>query len=148
MDRTAEASELRARMLRNLRQAGVHRIVLRMLLHEALHDAVLERVERDRGETTAGREHFETGGERGLQLAEFVVHVDADRLESARRGMLAGLAGFHRTRDQLGELAGTLQRTLAPRRDDVARDPPRELFFAVFTDHARELVLRRAREES
>src|SRR5687767_11891991 len=122
MDCTADALELRARVLGNLRQAGVHRIVLRMLLHEALHDAVLERVERDRGETPARREHLETAVERGLQLAQLVVHVDADRLEGARRGMLAGLASSHRTRDQLGELAGALERSLAPRRDDVARD--------------------------
>src|SRR5688572_14520608 len=120
MDRAADTSQLRARMLGNLRQAGVHGVVLRMLLHEALHEAVLERVKGDRGETPARREHFETCCERGLQLAKLVVHVDADRLESARRRMLAGLASLHCARDDLGELAGAFERSLAPRRDDVA----------------------------
>src|SRR6187549_1767406 len=147
MYRAADASQFRARVRRNLRQAGVDRVLLRMLLHEALHQTVLERVKRDRGEAAARRQRLQTAVERGLQLRELVVHVDADRLERARRRMLAGLARLHGARDELGELTGALERSLAPRRDDVARDPLCELLFAVFADHASELVLRRAREE-
>ena len=56
-------------------------------LEEALHDPVLERVERDHGDAAAGSQHLEGGRKRLLELAELVVDRDAERLEDALRRM-------------------------------------------------------------
>ena len=77
-----------------------------MRLDELLDDAVFERVEADHREAAADREQLERAVERAPQLAELVVDVHAQRLEGARRRMLAGLARAHRARHQLGELQG------------------------------------------
>ena len=49
-------------------------------VEEGLHPAVFERMEGDHGETAAGTQHAFAGGETQIELAEFVIDVDAERL--------------------------------------------------------------------
>src|SRR5207244_185667 len=76
--------------------------------HESLHRAVLERVEADHGKATAGTEHRERCGQRGLERAQLVVHRNAQRLEDTLRGMAVAEAGRRGNRglDRLDEVAG------------------------------------------
>ena len=92
-------------------------------LHEVLHRPILERMEADHREAPAGAEHLERRGKTALELAELVVDVHAQRLEGARRRMLARLAGAHRAGDQGGELRRARDRLLAraPRRSPARR---------------------------
>src|SRR3546814_7984105 len=57
------------------------------LAQELLHDAIFQRVEGDHGEPAAGAEQRLGGRKAALQLAQLVVHVDAQGLEGARRGV-------------------------------------------------------------
>ena len=108
---------------------------------------VFQRMKTDYAQAAARRERDETPVERRLDLRELVVHMDADRLESARGGMLAGLARRHGARDDLRKLRRTRDRRLTTRRDDFASDALRETFLAVLTNYARQLVRRRLRDE-
>ena len=106
-------------------------------LEEALHDPVLEAVEGDDGKAAAGREHLLGGRQPALELVKLLVHVDADRLEGARRRVLlrARLVA-ERLADDLGELAGPLDR---PRGDDRAGDPARLGLLAIMEDDVGDL---------
>src|SRR5262249_39548559 len=79
----------RRRAHRRLRPADAHgevrraRAALLLLAEELLHDAVLERVERDHAEAAAGTQHLERGRERARDGAELVVDLDPQRLEDA-----------------------------------------------------------------
>ena len=55
--------------------------------HEALDDAVLERVVADDAEPPVRREQVEAGLERGRQRLQLAVDLDAQRLEDPRGGM-------------------------------------------------------------
>src|ERR1019366_6794616 len=76
LNRLAHQSELRARMRRHLRKAGVHRIGERMAAHELLHHAILERMKADDCKPSVRRQALERGFERGFQLREFTIHAD------------------------------------------------------------------------
>src|SRR5512138_1625941 len=102
MNRFTDASEFCARMGRDARQPRVHRVVMRVLLNEALDDSVLERMEADRAEPPTRRKRFERTGKRRFDLRELIVDMNAQRLEGPRRGMLAGFAGRDRSGDDLG----------------------------------------------
>ena len=110
---------------------------------EALDDPVLERVEADHGEPAAGPQHLERVGQRGLERAELVVDGDPQRLEDALGGMAVAEAGRRRDRglDRLDELAGALERLLAPAAPDRARDLPRVALLAVVAEDPRQLAL-------
>ena len=71
---------------------------------EALDPAVLERVERDRGEAAAGREHLPGLGQRRVDRVELAVDGDPDRLEGALGGVAAAEP---RRRRQPGRTAST-----------------------------------------
>src|SRR5262245_53263563 len=68
MNRLADALELRPRMRRQLGQTRIHRILLRMALDEALHDAVFERMKADHAQSAARGERRERAGERCFDL--------------------------------------------------------------------------------
>ena len=91
--------------------------------HEFLDRAVFQRMERDDGQPAARRQHLLGGGEAALELAQFVVHGDAQRLEGAGGGIALVLAlrpdgAAH----DLGQLAGGLDALVLARLDDGARD--------------------------
>src|SRR5581483_7395556 len=113
-----------------LRAADAHREVGRagaaLLLRpqEALHDPVLERMERDHSEASARPQHLERRGQRPLDGAELVVDLDAERLEDALRRVALAEACGRRDRGlhDLYEVAGALERPLAPPLRDRAGD--------------------------
>jgi hypothetical protein len=66
---------------------------------EALHDPVLDGMERDHGELAARLQRAFGRAQGGDELAQLVIHRDAERLEGAGRGvalprLLARQAGF------------------------------------------------------
>src|SRR5262249_13883174 len=88
---------------------------------ELLHRPVLKRVEGDRGEATAEREHLPGFGQRLLERLEPAVDRDPDRLEAALGGMAAAEAGrgWHPSLDRGDQFGGCPQG--APT-DDLAGD--------------------------
>ena len=54
---------------------------------EALDDAVFQRMERDDRKAAAGAQHALGRFEAALEFAQFVIHIDAQRLEGARGRM-------------------------------------------------------------
>src|SRR5262249_8230908 len=92
--------------------------------HEALDDAILERVEADHRKPAARPEHRERGGKGGLERAELVVDRDAERLEDAFCGMAVAEArgGRNGRLDRLDEVARPLEGFLPAATDDRARD--------------------------
>src|SRR5437762_6962250 len=70
-----------------------------------LHAPVLERVVGEHGEPAARTEHAVAVGEEALQLAQLVVHRDADRLEGAGCGMEPGPSPAEDARDHARQLA-------------------------------------------
>src|SRR5207249_3298613 len=112
---------------------------------EALGAPVLERVEGDDTEPAVGAQHVPRGRQRAVELVELVVDGDPDRLEDAP-GRMAGaelaLDGRRdRRADRLDELAGGLERRLAPATDDLARDLAREALLPVGAERVREPAL-------
>src|ERR1700730_10177571 len=136
----ADELEARARRGGHNRQTPQGRVDLRRAARDALDHAILEGMEAGDREAPAGRERVERAAEAEFELPELVVDEHAQRLKSARRGVLAGLARAHGACDQGGELAGAGQRTLAPRRYDGLRHATREALLAQGGDHLAYLV--------
>ncbi len=128
------------------RQILQGRVDLRLALHEALDHSILEGVEADDRKPPAGGEGPERALQAALELTCLVVDEHAQRLESAGRGMLAGLARAHGGGNQAGELPGAGQRALAPCRDDGLRHATREALLAEGGDHLADLVKARTSE--
>src|SRR3546814_8346196 len=110
----------------------------------------------DHGEPAAGAEQRLGGRKAALQLAQLVVHVDAQGLEGARRGVdrptfatraLLSLGLLHHPAHQLGELAGACQRLLGAGGHDGARHLAGTALLAVAIDNVGELGLGQARSE-
>ncbi len=96
--------------------------VARFAGHELLHGTVLERVERDDREAATRSEDAHGGLEAAREVAELVVHRDAEGLEDAgRRIDLPGPAGLH-ARDEATELVRGHERAARPAAHDRARD--------------------------
>ncbi len=72
---------------------------------EPLHQPVLQRMERDHHEPSARRQQRRGLRQPALDLAQLVVHPDAQRLEAARRRVDAGAIGRHHAADDGGERA-------------------------------------------
>ena len=118
------------------------RIDLRLALHEALHGAVLEGVEADaRPGVRPGASTSSAACKSALELPELIVDEHAQRLKSARRGMLARLAACAR-RARPGPRArrcGSRARSRRAR-DDGLRHAPREALLAEGGDHLANLI--------
>ena len=116
---------------------------MRGTLEEAFHDAVFERVETDDGKAPLGSKQASGGVQGGAQLLELAVHLDANRLEGSRRGMLAHVL-FVARHDRGNEVRKVPRRRKglfrAPR-DDRPGDRAREALFAVEVDHASDGLL-------
>src|SRR4029077_8300146 len=113
------------------------------LAHEALHDPVFERVERDDGEAAPRPEHLERGRERALERVELAVDGDAERLEDPLRRMPLAEAGRrgNRALDRVDKLARALERLLAPAADERARDLSRVAFLSVAAEDRGQVAL-------
>ena len=115
-----------------------------MAAHELLHHAIFERVKADHGQAAGRRQALERAVERGLDLLELAVHINAQRLEHARGGMLVPLAAAGDARDHLRQFERALERFFLAVRDDGARDARREALLAEFTKYTDEFCQRRA----
>ena len=112
-----------------------------------LHDPVLERVKRDHDEPRAGAQPPRGRLEERVEPVELAVHPDAQRLERARRRidpLIARAAGPPAARSPPAAPV-VVDRRLAPRRDDRARDAAREAFLAVARRSRRRAPLRSRR---
>src|SRR5206468_1687989 len=78
-----------------------------------LHAAVLERVVGEDREPPARTEDRPAPGEEPVELAELVVHRDADRLEGARRGVKARPRTARDGGDRAHEVGGGRERARA-----------------------------------
>ncbi len=112
----------------------------RVVLERVLHDAVLERVEADRGDPPADRGARQGGVEPGAQRAQLVVDGDAQRLEGARRGVDGGAGLGVRgppdgARHDVGQVDGVAHRRAGVAQpDDRARDAARSPLLAELVD--------------
>src|SRR5690554_5853322 len=95
--------------------------IARLLPHEVLNNAVLQRMEADNRQPAARLEQAHGLRQRALQRAEFVVDRDAQRLKRARRRVDALPRARHGSLDDLRQLARLPDR---PRLHDRARHPP------------------------
>ena len=78
-----------------------------MGISECLFDqTVFQRMERDHGEASAGLQYALRGGETAFEFAEFVVHVNAQRLESPCRGIDAVVRTADFGANHVGEVQG------------------------------------------
>src|SRR5579862_1892980 len=112
----------------------------------ALDDAVLERVEGDDDEPPVVGKHVGRRIEAALKLAQLVVHMDAQRLEGARRGMDGET--LRRGAERLGHDLGQLRRACDRSGGGYClRDAARLLLLAVAEDHVGEHALARGVDE-
>ena len=100
----------------------------------------------DDREPSSRSECIDGAGEPLLELAELVVDVHAQRLESACRRVLARLARADGAGDDLGQLARARERSLLSGRDDGLCHTARKAFFSVSGDHLTDLIEAGARE--
>ena len=119
------------------RELGRADATAREVGEEALHPAVLERVEGDRRQPAALDEQPQAAGERAVERVELAVDGDPDRLEGALRGMAAAEAirGRNRGADRLDQLAGGLER---PPAGDLGGDRARVALLAELADRRRQ----------
>src|SRR6516164_2872432 len=89
-----------------------------------------------------------------LQLAQFIIDRDAERLKYSRGRVDGGAtsiarAGWtrHTTPHQLGQLLGGLQRLAVTHLNDPSRDPPTEALLAVVVDQVREVAFAQPPQE-
>ena len=111
---------------------------------EALHAAVLERMERDRRQAPALAQQLPGGGQRPVERVQLVVDGDPDRLEGPLRRVAApeAVGGRDRGANRLDQVGGGLQRAAA---DDLARDRPGVALLSVLADDPGEPILRATR---
>ncbi len=114
---------------------------------ELLDDAILERMEGDDHQTTAGLQHPLGRNQRRFQFAELVVHRDAQRLEGARRRVdVAGL-GAHDAADDVGKALRRGDRGFRALADDGLGDMARQALLAIGVDEVGEVGLLEPRDE-
>ena len=111
-----------------------------------LHRAIFEAVKTDQRHATTGRDQSGQRRQQPLELAEFVVHGDSQRLESTHRRVAGMMAGDGCTND-LGEIGVGLQRVCSHRLLDRARHAPRQPLFAIAEDDIGEVGLAQPRHQ-
>ena len=118
-----------------------------MAAHELLHHTILERMKTDHREPSVRRQALERGVERGFELREFAIDVDAQRLKHAGRRMLVALAGA-RPRATRSINPASCERALEGPQlavgDDGARDARRLALLAELAKDADQFGLGRA----
>ena len=124
------------------RQAGRADAARGVPLEELLDHAVLERVEADGRQATAGAQHAVGLVQAPGQRFQLVVDHDAQRLEDAARRVAGAEAGRRRdvALDDLHQLAGGGERRRGAGAHQAARDVARVALLAVAAEDAGELV--------
>src|SRR5512143_2235563 len=82
------------------RQMARRLLTQRLVAHEALDDAVFERMKADDRETSAGLQPVDTLRQHGAQLFQFAVEINPYSLEAAGRRVLPRFAFFDRCGDE------------------------------------------------
>ena len=120
---------------RRLRRADA---VARLVAHELLYDAVLQRVEGDYDQPPAATQYIESLSKGRGERVQFVVYGDANGLESAGRGVDASAGAAGGPGDHGRELGRRRQRS-GP--DDGAGDAPAGWLLAVAPDEVGKVAL-------
>ena len=113
------------------------------LRQRPLDDPVLQRVEGDDGQATAGVQPVHRRPQHGGQGIQFTVDRDPDGLKAplGRVLLLPQSCGRHGALDDLHQLQGGLHRRGLPRPDDGSRDGGGVPLLAVFKQDAPQLLL-------
>jgi hypothetical protein len=108
-----------------------------------LDAAILQGMERDDGETAAGREQRLGADQPTVDLAELVVDVDAQRLERARRRVddIGAALRCGGAAHDLGQFERAGDRPRGAGRHDGACDRPRPALLAIGEDEIGEIAL-------
>jgi hypothetical protein len=105
------------------------------LREEALHDPVLDGMKRHDGELAARLQRAFGGAEGGDELAQLIIHGDAERLERTRRGVaLAWFLARQAALDDARQVQRGLDRCPGALGHDGAGDPARGAFLTVEMD--------------
>ncbi len=99
--------------------------------HKFFNEAIFQRVESDADQLAAGGKHGFCGFEAGFDLLEFVIHMDAQRLETARRRISFLVLARHRHADDVGQLARGRDWRFGALAHDSMGDAARGFFLAV-----------------
>ena len=124
------------------------RIPARLIANETLDQSVFQRVETDHHQPPSRRQRIQSDRQGTFQLAQLVIQMDANGLEDPRSGVLALFPGGMRRLDDLGELMGPFDRSLATGRDDGPGDSLGETLFPVGLEDARHFLIVGARDPS
>ena len=108
---------------------------------ELLRDPVLERVEADDRETSAGAQRAHGGLEALLKILELMVDGDAQCLEHTRRGIDPAATLRLHTGDEATEIVGSEERLPRATTHDGSRDATRLGLLAELTERAAQLAL-------
>ena len=106
---------------------------------ERLYLAVLERVEGDDTKTATGTQQFLGSDQAAVQLIEFVIDVDTQRLKGPSRGIDAVARLWQNPAHDFGEVAGALDRRVLARRNDRLGNPPGGPLLTVNEQNAGEI---------
>src|SRR4051812_47206344 len=101
MNGTTDTTQLRTCMSGNIGKTRVHRILGRVLLHEAFDPTVFERMKADHTQSAAVCEHCERSVQCLIDLFELLIHLNTNGLERAGSRMFAGFSRWNCTRDNL-----------------------------------------------
>ena len=115
--------------------------VARFTDEELLRDPVLERVEGDDRETTAGAQRAHGGLEALLEILELVIDGDAQRLEDARGRIDAAPALRLHARDEATEIVGRQERLRGAAPRDGRSDATRLGLLAELAERTAQLAL-------
>ena len=142
-DRTLGQDIEAGRGLRHFGQMPRARGNLAALGQEILDDAVFQRMEGDDDEPAAWLQHALGGRERFMQLVEFFVDEDAQRLERTGCGVNFVGLGAHHFCDEIGQRPRGRDRRFLARGDDGARDAAGVSLLAVDVDDVGQIRLGR-----
>src|SRR5436190_7533465 len=136
LDRLPHGFQLGGRnVLRAHRYALRQPIAGRALADEALHDAVLERMEADDGEPTAALERARGPWERHFELFKLLIEVNPNSLKGPGRRMLARLARANRATHDRGKLPCGPERLASPRINNRCCNCLSKPFFPIDANH-------------
>ena len=108
---------------------------------ELLRDPVLERVEGDDREASAGAQCPHRGLEAQLEILKLTIDGDAEGLEDTRRGIDAAASLVLHARDEAAEIVGRKERLAGAAANDGGRDATRLGLLAELAERAAQLAL-------
>src|ERR1700710_2327793 len=104
-------------------------------------------METDHRQTPAQPKPGKRALESAIERIEFLIDGDAQRLERARGGMLAGLLAADNARHEFSEVARARDGILGAARDNRFRDAAAHALFPVLPQHLGNLRLARSRQK-